>query len=105
MEINTTESAEAYYKIRTDARIQKVELKLKKLSSRGMPAILVMAGALILASLYWDALNWNAFMQPISFIHILTIVAPAFLGQQVLSSKRTNLILELLELKTRTPSR
>jgi len=107
VEINTTESAQAYYKIRTDARIRKIELKINKLSSSnsGFLAILVMAGALILAGLYWDAFNWSIFMQSTSFLHVLAIVMPAFLGQQILSSKRTKLLLELLELKTSTPSR
>ncbi len=106
MEINTIESAEAYCKIRTpDARIRKIELRINKLSSsRGLLVILVMASAFILAGLYWDAFNWNVFMQPVSFLHVFTIVMPAFFGQQVLSSKRTKLLLELLELKTSTPS-
>jgi len=97
MKISTPEEAEAYFIIKTDDRILEIETKLKRLSrTKNVALVLIMVSVFVAVGVYWEALQ-----QPASFLMVFIIITPALSGQEVLSAKRTKLLLELIELKTK----
>ena len=95
LDIDTKEKSDAYFDIKTAERISELEAKIEKLNPNRIVILIVILSSIALSG-YWDALK-----QPISVITAFTAVALTISAQGYLSSKRTQYLLELIDLKTK----
>jgi len=87
IDIDNKEKANAYFDIKTQERILKLETRINKLSSNTIVSYSIIFSVILLSG-YWQILQ-----EPISFVKAFMLISIMTMSLELISSKRTQYLL------------